>query len=61
LGGHGIGGFMKLTIWLKGDKTTLYIGGDPEKKEVPVVTAELKDPQILIDPDRYKITIIETK
>jgi len=52
---------MKLTIWLKGDKTTLYIGGDPEKNQAPVVTAELKDPQILIEPDKYLIKILETK
>jgi len=52
---------MRLTIWLKGNKTTLYIGGDPEKNQAPVVTAELTDPQILIEPDRYRIDIKETK
>ncbi len=52
---------MKLNIWLKGNKTTLYIGGDPEKGQAPVVTAELTDPQILIEPDKYSIKIVETK
>ena len=52
---------MKLTIWLKGNKTTLYVGGDPEKGQVPVVTAELQDPQILIEPDKYTVIIKETK
>ena len=52
---------MRLTIWLKGEKTTLYIGGDPEKGQAPVVTAELKDPQILIDPDKYQVIIKETR
>jgi len=52
---------MKLTIWLRGDKTTLYIGGDPEKQQAPVVTAELKDPQLRIEPDKYQIVIEETK
>ena len=52
---------MKLTIWLKGSKTIMYVGGDPEKKEIPVITAELKDPQILIEPDKYTITVLETK
>jgi len=52
---------MKLTIWLKGSKTTVYMGGDPEKKEIPVVTAELKDPQIRIEPDKYLVVIEETK
>jgi hypothetical protein len=51
---------MKLTIWLKGEKTTLYIGGEPEKGQAPVVTAELKDPQILIEPDKHLIIIKET-
>jgi len=52
---------MKITIWIKGDKTTLYMGADPEEKQAPVVTAELKDPQILIEPDKYKIVVKETK
>ncbi len=52
---------MKLNIWLKGSKTTLYIGGDPEKNQAPVVTAELQDPQILIEPDKYSIIIKETR
>lgn len=51
---------MKVTIWLRGDKTTLYVGGDPEKGKAPVVTVELKDPQILIEPDKYLIIIKET-
>jgi len=51
---------MKLTIWLRGDKTTLYIGGDIEKNQAPIVTAELKDPQILIEPDKYLVIIKET-
>ena len=52
---------MKLTIWLKGNNTTLYIGGDIEKGQAPVVTAELKDPQILIEPDKYLVVMKETK
>lgn len=52
---------MKLNIWLKGEKAKLFIGGDPEDGNVPVVTGELKDPQILIEPDKYKIVILETR
>lgn len=52
---------MRINIWLKGGQTTMFIGGDPEKREIPVVTAELKDAQILIDPDSRRVTIIETK
>ena len=52
---------MKLTIWLKGASTTLYMGGDPSKNQAPVVTAELQKPQILIDPDKNTVVIVETK
>ena len=52
---------MKLTIWVKSEKATLFLGGDPERKQVPVVTAELKDPQIIVEPDKYTITIVETR
>ena len=52
---------MKITIWLKGDKTTMYVGGDIENGKAPVITAELKDPQIQIEPDKYLVVIKETK
>lgn len=52
---------MELNIWLKGQKVTLYIGGDPAKNKPPVVTATLQDPQIHIEPDRYLIKIEETR
>lgn len=51
---------MKLTIWIKGN-TTVYIGGEPEKGQAPVVTAELKNPQFLIEPNRYLVIIKETE
>jgi hypothetical protein len=51
---------MELTIWLKDVKTTLFIGGDVEKGKPPVVTAKLDSAQILIEPDKYKVTILET-
>ena len=52
---------MKLTIWLKGEKATLFIGGDIEHGKAPIITAELKNPQILIDPDKCLVKIIETE
>ena len=52
---------MKLTIWLKDIKTTLYIGGDPDAGKAPVVTAELQNAQLLIEPDKYTVKIIEGK
>lgn len=52
---------MKLTIWLKGANSTLFVGGDPTKSQAPIVTAELVKPQLLIDPDKSTVTIIETK
>jgi hypothetical protein len=52
---------MKINLWLKGAKSTIYVGGDPDKNEPPVITLEIKDPQILIEPDKYLIKILETK
>jgi len=51
---------MKLNIWLK-TKTTIYIGGDPNKGQPPVVTAELEEPQLLVDTEAGTVTIISSK
>ena len=51
---------MKATIWRK-EKTTVYIGGDPEKGEAPVFTLEMESPQIQFDTNKNVITIKETK
>jgi hypothetical protein len=48
-------------IWLKGGMVTLYVGGDPEKGKAPVITATFEKPQILVDPEKNTITIIDTK
>lgn len=50
---------MQLNIWVK-KKTTFFIGGDPTKGQSPVVTVDLECPQLLIDSENGKITIIET-
>lgn len=52
---------MKLTVWLKQPAVILYIGGNPDKGQAPLVTAELEKPQILIDSDKNTVVIIETK
>lgn len=52
---------MQLTAWLKVSGVTLYVGGDPAKGKAPVLTIILEQPQILIDPEKNTITIIETK
>lgn len=49
------------TIWLKKSDVTLYVGGDPTKGEAPVITATLVNPQIVVDPEKKTITIVETK
>jgi len=49
------------TVWLKQSAVALYIGGDPSKKEAPVITATIEKPQILVDPEKNTITIVETK
>jgi len=51
---------MKITIWLKGT-ATMYVGGDLKESKAPIVTAELKNPQILIEPDKLLIEVKETK
>lgn len=47
-------------VWLKAN-ATLYVGGDPSKSKAPIVTMTFENPQILIDPEKNTITIIETK
>lgn len=49
------------TVWLKQPAVILYIGGDPAKNVAPVITATLEKPQILVDPEKNTITIVETK
>ena len=52
---------MEYTFFLK-KEATIYMGGDPEKGGVPVLTVvRVKNPQLLIDPEKGTITIIETK
>ncbi len=49
------------TIWLKQPGVTLFIGGSPEKGEAPVITATLENPQVIVDPEKNTITIVENK
>lgn len=52
---------MELTFYLK-KETTLYVGGDPKKGTIPTITVvRVINPQILIDPEKGTITIVETK
>jgi hypothetical protein len=51
---------MKTNIWLK-KKITVYIGGDPEKSQPPIITLEMDNPQIQFDTDKYTMVIFETK
>jgi len=52
---------MQVTAWLKVSGVTLYVGGDPEKGKAPILTVTLEKPQILIDPEKNTITIVENK
>jgi len=49
-----------ITAWLKISGVMLFIGGNPEKGQPPIITAKLDKPQVLIDPVKNTITIIET-
>ena len=48
-----------ITIWVR-KTTAIFIGGEGEKP-VPVITAELVNPQVIIDTEKGTITIVETK
>jgi hypothetical protein len=51
---------MKTTIWQK-KKITIFIGGDPAKGQVPEITLELDNPQLLFDSETASMIIVETK
>lgn len=52
---------MEFTFFLK-KEVTLYMGADPNKGGVPLLTAvRVTNPQILIDPEKGTVTIVETK
>lgn len=49
------------TVWIKDPNVTLYVGGDIKEGEAPIITAVLENPQVLVDPDKKVITIVESK
>lgn len=52
---------MEYTFWLK-KEATIFMGGDPNKGAAPSLTVvKVANPQILIDPEKGIITIVETK
>lgn len=51
---------MKITVWKK-NEAIVYVGGDPNKGEPPILTLTLKEPQIQIDEDTNTIVVKETK
>lgn len=51
---------MKTTVWMKRN-IVISIGGDQEKNVPPLITLEIKDPQIIFDEHDGKIKIVETK
>ena len=50
---------MKTTIWLK-KNIVIYIGGNPEKGEPPVITLDVKEPQITFDTNKSSVQISES-
>ena len=50
-----------VTAWLRVSGVVLSIGGDPAKGVPPVFTVKLEKPQVIVDPTKNTITIIETK
>lgn len=51
---------MKTNIWIKRN-VVILIGGDEGKNIPPLITLEIKDPQIIFDEHDGKIRIVETK
>lgn len=49
-----------MTVWLKVSGVTLNVGGDAAKSLPPVLTMKLEKPQVVIDPEKNTITIVET-
>ena len=47
------------TVWIK-KPTTIIIGGEAGKS-IPIITAVLNSPQVIIDHENGTITITETK
>lgn len=53
---------MEYTFFMKGKEATVYMGADPDKGGVPVLTVvKVKNPQVLINPENGTIAILETK
>jgi len=51
----------KFNVWIKKPKVAIFIGGNPQKGQAPVITGEMDNPQIIIDKIKNTITIVETK
>lgn len=51
---------MKITLWNKAN-TTIYVGGDPNRGEPPLITIEAQEPQIIMDAGTNVMVIKETK
>lgn len=49
---------MILTIWIN-KQTKIFMGGDPDKGQVPFVSMEAKKAQIIIDQEKQTIKILE--
>ncbi len=52
---------MKINLWAKRGQVTISVSGDSNPHTAPVVTMELKDPQITYDEGTNTIKIFETK
>jgi len=52
---------MKINLWAKKGTVTISVIGDSSKGTAPLVTMEIKDPQIIFDEGDNTIKIVETK
>jgi len=50
-----------ITNWLKVKNVMVYLGGSPEQGKAPLVTVQMDNPQVIVDPNKKTITIIEAE
>jgi len=51
---------VKINLWAKKGIVTIVLA-DSAKGSAPILTIDIKDPQILYDEGTNKVTIVETK
>ena len=51
----------ELSLWLRQDNVPIYLGGNPDDKEIPSAIVKINKPQVIVDYTKNIIIIKETK